>query len=198
MSLSIDSVSSFRDDFACQKYREHRIIRSDFLSAGKQVFSGRKEQDTLNYTFPMLWAKTPKVEPEEEKELRFKGKRAPVSAYGGIIGVVEKGDTVRVEVEKGGSASALRWRISNAFKKANMPVELRVLADGSAVVACPVARPDAPPPAKAPDPAARNGTPVQTAIPVPPQAAKRSSQRHLSPSVAGASEFLAPRLDYYD
>ena len=60
MYLPTDSVSSFRDGFACQTYRKRKITRSDFLPDGNQVFSvNAKSRKTPNYTFPMLWAKNP-------------------------------------------------------------------------------------------------------------------------------------------
>ena len=60
MPLPTDSVSSFRDGFACQPYRKRRITRSDFLPAGNQMFSvTTRNRKKPNYTFWVRWAKNP-------------------------------------------------------------------------------------------------------------------------------------------
>src|SRR5579871_3054507 len=76
------------------------------------------------------------VSEEELAQLQFAGSRgrAGKNPYGDLLEAVKSGKTVKVPLEAGKQIKNLKWGISQAAKKADMKVDIRVLADQSGVV----------------------------------------------------------------
>src|SRR5690242_4240255 len=88
---------------------------------------------------------------EEEQSLQYAaaGSRTSSNAYGELLEAVKAGKKVKVGLEGNQKVKNLKWNLSQAGKRANVKLEIKVLADQSGVV---VSSPDAKPAPPTPPP----------------------------------------------